>query len=65
MMLISAIAFASSFFVISIACDYRYLLFLDIASLASTFYVALTTRYRSWPSKNLAPHLVVEKQAGT
>jgi hypothetical protein len=42
-MLIGAMAFALSFFVISIACDYRYLLFLDLSALVALFYVAATS----------------------
>lgn len=41
----AAFAFSASFFVISIACDYRYLYFLDIAALSALFYVALDARY--------------------
>lgn len=37
-----ALAFTLSFFVIAIACDYRYLLFLDLASIAAAFYCAAT-----------------------
>lgn len=37
-----ALVFMLSFFVIAIACDYRYLLFLDLASIASGFYCAAT-----------------------
>jgi hypothetical protein len=48
MMLASAVAFAASFFVISIACDYRYLLFLDFSALAGLFYIALTTDIRDF-----------------
>jgi hypothetical protein len=44
-MLIAAFAFTASFFVISIACDYRYLYFLDIAALAAVFYLALDPAY--------------------
>ena len=40
-LLIGAALFTLSFFVISIACDYRYLYFLDISALASGFYVSL------------------------
>lgn len=40
-----ALAFTLSFFVIAIACDYRYLLFLDLATVASAFYCAAT-----WPA---------------
>jgi hypothetical protein len=44
-LLISALAFAASFFVISIACDYRYLYVLDMAALYSVFYLALEPAY--------------------
>ncbi|HEV2364042.1 MAG TPA: hypothetical protein VGS12_07590 [Caulobacteraceae bacterium] len=37
-MLASALAFAASFFVISVACDYRYLYFLDLATMAAALY---------------------------
>lgn len=37
----SALGFAASFFVISIACDYRYLYFLDLAAMAGVLYVAV------------------------
>lgn len=40
-MMASALAFAASFLVISIACDYRYLYFLDLAAMAGALYVAL------------------------
>jgi len=36
-----ALGFAASFFVISIACDYRYLYFLDLAAMAGLLYVAV------------------------
>ncbi|MGH6889420.1 MAG: hypothetical protein ACREHF_09510 [Rhizomicrobium sp.] len=36
----AALAFTLSFFVISIACDYRYLLFLDLSALVGLFYCA-------------------------
>lgn len=38
----AALAFAASFFVISIACDYRYLLFLDLSALITGLYLATT-----------------------
>jgi hypothetical protein len=41
-MLVAAFAFALSFFVISVACDYRYLLFLDLSALVALFYVVAT-----------------------
>jgi hypothetical protein len=44
-LLMSALAFAASFFVISIACDYRYLYFLDIAAMCAAFHLALEPGY--------------------
>jgi hypothetical protein len=41
-MLAAALTFAACFFVISIACDYRYLVFLDLSALAALFYCAAT-----------------------
>jgi len=43
-LLLAALAFAASFFVISIACDYRYLYFLDLATMVAIFYLALDAR---------------------
>ena len=40
-LMLSALGFTASFFVISIACDYRYLYFLDLAAMAGLFYLAL------------------------
>lgn len=37
----SALGFAASFFVISIACDYRYLYFLDLAAMTGLIYLAV------------------------
>jgi hypothetical protein len=42
-LLLAAFAFTASFFVISIACDYRYLYALDIATMAAGFYAATTS----------------------
>ena len=42
----SALAFAASFFLISIACDFRYLYFLDLAGMAGALYVALDPPWR-------------------
>jgi hypothetical protein len=39
-MLGSALAFAASFLVVSVACDYRYLYFLDVAATAAALYLA-------------------------
>jgi 4-amino-4-deoxy-L-arabinose transferase-like glycosyltransferase len=38
-MLAAALAFAGTFFVISVACDYRYLYFLDVAAMAAALYL--------------------------
>ena len=43
-MLGGAIAFAASFAVISIACDYRYLYDLDVSTIAALLYVAASSR---------------------
>jgi 4-amino-4-deoxy-L-arabinose transferase-like glycosyltransferase len=40
-LLLGALAFAGSFFVISIACDYRYIYFLDLAAMVGIFYLSL------------------------
>jgi hypothetical protein len=61
MMLISGLAFVASFLVISIACDYRYLLFLDIASLAAVFYIAPTIHDGAWPGKNGCPNGLTDR----
>ncbi|MBI3675149.1 MAG: hypothetical protein HY243_00845 [Proteobacteria bacterium] len=47
-MLVGALTFTASFFVISIACDYRYLYFLDLSALTGLFYVSLDPR-SFWP----------------
>jgi hypothetical protein len=39
-MLASALVFTLSFFVISIACDYRYLYFLDVSAIVALTYLA-------------------------
>jgi hypothetical protein len=46
-MLGGALAFAASFAVISIACDYRYLYFLDLAAIAAALYLAASARFRA------------------
>ncbi|HTW35442.1 MAG TPA: hypothetical protein VMD53_12565 [Rhizomicrobium sp.] len=43
-MLLSTLAFTLSFFVISIACDYRYLYFVDLAAMAAAFHLSLDWR---------------------
>ena len=45
----SALAFAASFFVISIACDYRYLYFLDLAAMTGLVYIAVDPPRRISP----------------
>ena len=37
---LASAAFAASFFIISIACDYRYMYFTDLASMAGLLYAA-------------------------
>ena len=49
-LLASAFAFAGSFAVISIACDYRYLYALDIAAIAAALYLASSVRPAAGPS---------------
>jgi hypothetical protein len=46
-MLAGALAFTASFAVISIACDYRYLYFLDLAAIAAALYLAAGARVRT------------------
>jgi hypothetical protein len=43
---LGGVAFAASFFVISIACDYRYLYFLDLSAMAGLLYVVVDPRLR-------------------
>jgi hypothetical protein len=43
-MLFASLLFTASFFAVSIACDYRYLYFLDLAAMTALFYVALEPR---------------------
>ena len=40
-LVLSALAFTASFFVISVACDYRYLYFLDLAAATALIYLAI------------------------
>lgn len=46
-LLASAMLFAVSFFFISIACDYRYLDFLDLGALSAAFYWVATTGHKN------------------
>ena len=39
-LLAAALTFAATFFAITIACDYRYLYFLDLSAIAGAIYVA-------------------------
>jgi len=45
-LLAGGLGFAASFFVISLACDYRYLYVLDMAALTGVIYLALDPRLR-------------------
>lgn len=45
-LLLSALAFTASFLLISVACDYRYLYFLDIAAMTGLLYAALDPTLR-------------------
>jgi hypothetical protein len=42
----AGLGFAASFFVISIACDYRYLYFLDLAAMSGLIYLAVDPPWR-------------------
>ena len=46
-MLLSAMAYSASFFVVSVACDYRYLYFLDVSAMAGALYLAASFRIRN------------------
>jgi len=48
-MIAAALLFSGSFFVLSIACDYRYLYVLDLSGLAAAFYLALSWPWRAAP----------------
>jgi hypothetical protein len=48
-MLSGALVFTACFFAISIACDYRYLLFLDLSAMTALFYCAATFENTSPP----------------
>lgn len=49
-LLLSALAVTASFFVISIACDYRYLYFLDLSAMVGLFYIALDPALHARPA---------------
>ena len=46
-MLLSAMAYSASFFVVSVACDYRYLYLLDVSAMAGALYLAASHRLRN------------------
>jgi hypothetical protein len=48
-MLVGALAFTATFLPLSLACDYRYLYFLDVAALTGLLYVAADPRLRRRP----------------
>ncbi|HEY3695514.1 hypothetical protein [Phenylobacterium sp.] len=50
-LMLAGLGFAASFFVMSIACDYRYLYFLDLAAITGVIYVALDP---PWPRRKRA-----------
>jgi hypothetical protein len=55
---LAAVAFAASFFLISIACDYRYMYFTDLAAMAGLIYAAVdppTPWRKARPSPARAP----------
>lgn len=45
-LMFGGLAFTASFFVISLACDYRYLYFLDLAAMTGLFYLVLDPSLR-------------------
>lgn len=51
---VSALLYTASFFVISIACDYRYLYALDLAAVTGWFYLALDWH---WPERRIKAFL--------
>jgi hypothetical protein len=56
-MLLSALAFTATFFVISVACDYRYLYFLDMAAISGLIYLALDPSLRRRSGEGGHPNL--------
>ena len=53
-LLAGALAFVASFFVISIACDYRYLYALDLGAMAATLYVLADPNLKKSPHAGTA-----------
>jgi hypothetical protein len=50
----AALAFAASFFLISIACDFRYLYFLDLTAMAGVLYLACDPPFgAAWRARSL------------
>lgn len=45
-LMLAALGFAASFFPVSVACDYRYMYFLDLAAITGLLYVAIDPRLR-------------------
>lgn len=45
-LMVAALGFAATFLIISIACDYRYCYFLDLAAITGVLYVALDPRLK-------------------
>jgi hypothetical protein len=45
-LMVAALLFTASFFVVSVACDYRYLYALDLAAMTGSLYVALDPSLR-------------------
>ena len=43
-MLLGALGFTASFFIVSVACDYRYLYALDLSAMTAVFYLAVRGR---------------------
>jgi hypothetical protein len=56
-----ALLYAASFFVISIACDYRYLYVLDLAAVTGWFYLALEWH---WPERRIRAFLFGPDERG-
>ena len=48
----SSLLFAATFFLISIACDYRYLYYVDVAGVLSAFYLSLDLPLWSRPNRS-------------
>jgi hypothetical protein len=58
-MLVGSLAFAATFFVISIACDYRYLYVLDVSAMVAGLYIALDGAEAFRPG--LDPRVIAER----